>query len=414
MYLRLATLSFLAVFSLSSAKANPPKISVPAGFQASVFAEGVGRARHIVVRPNGDVLVALQRRAKGAGVVRLKDTNGDGRADDIERFGKVTGTGMALYKSYLYFGEPERIVRFKLSDTSLPIGDMEVVVDGFPDQGSHRSKTIAISPDGQLFVNVGAPSNACQIYSREPEVKGQDPCPQLERQAGVWVFDADTLGQTQVEDGKRYVTGLRNAVAIEWHGGSLYLAQHGRDQLSDLWPGYFGQADNTEKPAEEFHRVSEGDDLGWPYTYFDPIAKERKLAPEYGGDGNKAPEAGRYKDPDAYFPAHWGPNDVVFGTSETFPTRYKDGAFVAFHGSWNRYPDPQGGYKVTFLPMKDGAPTGDYEVFANGFTGKDGPIFQPGDADARPTGLAFGPDGALYISDSVEGTIWRITYGSES
>lgn len=108
-------------------------------------------------------------------------------------------------------------------------------------------------------------------------------------------------------------------------------------------------------------------------------------------------------------PAHWGPNDLLFYTGEQFPERYRSGAFIAFHGSWNRAPFPQGGYNVVFVPMRDGAVTGDWEVFADGFQGED-ELMSPRDATYRPTGLAQGPDGSMYISDSVTGRIWRVVY----
>ena len=109
------------------------------------------------------------------------------------------------------------------------------------------------------------------------------------------------------------------------------------------------------------------------------------------------------------FPAHWGPNDLLFYTGEHFPERYRGGAFIAFHGSWNRAPFPQGGYNIVFVSMQNGAVTGEWEVFADGFKGAE-PLMSPRDAVYRPTGLAQGPDGAVYISDSMTGRIWRVVY----
>ena len=112
------------------------------------------------------------------------------------------------------------------------------------------------------------------------------------------------------------------------------------------------------------------------------------------------------------YPAHWAPNDLLFYSGKNFPARYQDGAFIAFHGSWNRAPEPQAGYKVVFQPMKDGKPSGAYEVFADGFAGemKDN---SPRNAQYRPVGLAVGPDGSLYVSDSQKGRVWRISYGKK-
>jgi mono/diheme cytochrome c family protein len=137
------------------------------------------------------------------------------------------------------------------------------------------------------------------------------------------------------------------------------------------------------------------------------------LSPEYGGNGkipiSESKFAGQFKEPVMGFPGHWAPNDLLFYTGKQFPERYRNGAFIAFMGSWNRAPLPQGGYKVVFVPFKDGKPSGNYETFADGFAGIN-PIPDRGAAKYRPMGLAMGPDGALYISDYKKGRIWRIVY----
>lgn len=137
------------------------------------------------------------------------------------------------------------------------------------------------------------------------------------------------------------------------------------------------------------------------------------IAPEYGGDGLTEAPAGVYQSPLVALPAHWGPNAIAFYTAEAFPGRYRDGAFVALHGSWNRSPLPQGGFNVVFVPFEQGRPTGAWEVFADGFAGRPA-IEEPSEAAHRPTGLAVGPEGALYVSDSVEGRIWKITWAGGS
>jgi glucose/arabinose dehydrogenase len=112
------------------------------------------------------------------------------------------------------------------------------------------------------------------------------------------------------------------------------------------------------------------------------------------------------------FPAHWAPNDLLFYSGKNFPAKYQGGAFVAFHGSWNRAPEPQAGYKVVFQPMKAGKPAGAYEVFADGFAGVLADN-NPRNAQYRPVGLAIAPDGALYVSDSQKGRVWRISYAKK-
>ena len=207
---------------------------------------------------------------------------------------------------------------------------------------------------------------------------------------------------------------MRNAVAIEWNAEqkALFSVIHGRDSLDTLFPALYNAEDNATRQAEEFHQIVDGGDYGWPNTFFDNKLERRVLAPEYGGDAKKEPEAGKYPEPLVAYPAHWAPNDLLFYSGKNFPAKYQHGAFIAFHGSWNRAPEPQAGYKVVFQPMKDGKPSGAYEVFADGFAGemKDN---NPRNAQYRPVGLAVGPDGSLYVSDSQKGRVWRISYGKK-
>jgi glucose/arabinose dehydrogenase len=386
---------------------------VPEGFDAKVFAEGVGRARHVAVRDNGDVYVALRRPTEGSGIAALRDEDGDGAADRIEYFGDHAGTGIAVHGGFLYASSDDAIFRYPLpeDDALVPESGPEPVVEGFPQQRSHASKAFALDDSGNLFVNVGAPSNACQAEDRTQGSPGQQPCPLLDEHAGIWRFAADKTGQT-FSEGERFVTGTRNVVALEWSplAGELYFVMHGRDQLHDLFPDLYTAEESAELPAEEFHAVREGANYGWPYTYWDHRAGTRMVAPEYGGDGKTVAEDGEYAAPLLAFPAHWAPNDLLFCTAEgAFPEAAHGGAFIAFHGSWNRAPLPQGGYSVVFVPFEGAAPAGDWAVFADGFKGAE-VLADSDDAEFRPTGLAQGPDGALYIADSVKGRIWRVTY----
>jgi glucose/arabinose dehydrogenase len=184
---------------------------------------------------------------------------------------------------------------------------------------------------------------------------------------------------------------------------------HNRDQLDTLWPGQFTAEQNAELPAEALLKVSQGANFGWPYCYLDSNAHKLLLNPEYGGDGSKVGRCAQFTQPLLGFPGHWAPNDLLFYGATQFPAKYRGGAFIAFHGSWNRAPLPQKGYNVTFVPFSGGKPSGDYEVFANGFAGKT-PLARPNDAAARPDGLAVGPDGSLYVTDDIGGKIWRISY----
>jgi glucose/arabinose dehydrogenase len=184
--------------------------------------------------------------------------------------------------------------------------------------------------------------------------------------------------------------------------------QHGRDMLFQFYPELFTQQDGALNPAEEFFRLKPGADCGWPYCYYDNNKKAKLLNPEYGGDRVKAGDCAGKTQSIVQFPGHMAPNGLLFYTGSTFPEKYRNGAFIAFHGSWNRSPEPQEGYFVVFQPMKDGQPNGDWEVFADGFAGEKK---DPGGAKYRPCGLAQGPDGSLYISDDQKGRIWKVSYG---
>jgi len=384
-------------------------ITLPAGFCALVTVDGLGSARHLVVAPNGDVYVALQGDGAMGGVAALRDANGDGKFEIKEHFGEGSVTGIGLRNGYLYIAHFNDVQRFKMTPGQLkPAGAPETVVMGLPGVPQHGDKGLTFDGKGSLYVNVGAPSNACQMRDRQAKSAGQDPCPILEKNGGIWKFDENKLGQKQ-EDGTRFATGLRQMPAITWHDGAVYVAMNNRDQLDILWPGMFTAKENAERPAEPLYRAVAGSNFGWPYCFFDYGMKKFLTNPEYGGDGKSSTRCGSFTPPVAAYPAHWAPLDIVFYSGSQFPAHYKDGAFIAFHGSWNRAPEEQAGYNVTFQPFAGGKPSGDFEVFAKGFQGKT-PLNNPNDAVARPDGVAEGPDGSLYITDSQKGKIWRVLY----
>ncbi len=395
-------------------------LTLPSGFCASVFADSVAGARHLMVAPNGDVIVSTYGKRSGGeggsggtggGIVVLRDTNHDGHADRRSKFGDFRASEVALHGGYLYTENSTEILRypFKVGDME-PTGPMEVVVTGLPG-GGHAAKTFTFGPDGMLYVNIGSPTNACQEKDRQAESKGFDPCPQLETRAGIWRFSPDKLGQKE-SDGVHFARGIRNAVAITFTpNGQLYVMQHGRDQLGGsgggTWKQFFNDTANAELPAEEMLHVQQGDDFGWPYCYYDPFQHKKVLAPEYGGNGKEVGRCESKKGNVAWFPAHWAPNGILFYTGSQFPARYRDGAFVAFHGSWNRAPLPQAGYNVVFQPLRNGQASGQYELFASGLLSPDHPLTH------RPVGLAQAPDGSVYLSDDMGGRIWKIVYRGE-
>ena len=398
------------------------KLFLPADFKSVVVVDSLpGRARHIAVNDNGDVYVKLRfpdRGGKG-GNAALRDTNNDGRADIIETFGDYKndgsyGTAMRIHDGYLYFSSQLIVYRWKLTPGKLiPEGDIEEIVIDDHAHGSHEhvAKPIAFDNQGNLYVPFGAPSNACQVINRTPNSPGIDPCPLLNDHGGVWRFDANKKGQTQ-RDGVRFATGLRSIVAIDWNpvDENIYVVMHGRDDLLRLWPQLFSPWQSAMLPSEELLRLKEGTNAGWPYCYYDQLQEKKVLAPEYGGDGNIVGRCGEFQKPLIGFPGHWAPNDLFFYHGDQFPERYKNGAFVAFHGSTNRAPYPQSGFFIGFIPFDEkGEPTGKWEVFADGFAGVD-PIVNVSDAVYRPMGIAMGPDGSLYIAETEKGKIWRIVY----
>ena len=392
--------------------ATSENLTLPAGFTASTMISQVGNNRHIAVAPNGDIYVKLARLKEGKGIVILRDANKDGKLEVAGSLGNFTGTGIAFKNGYLYASSDDAIFRYKLSDqgTVADTDNPETIVKGLWNRRQHASKSFALDNAGNIYVNIGAPSNACQVVDRTKGSPGQDPCPILDSAGGIWQFKADKLNQGYA-DGVRYSTGLRNVVGLDWNNNinELFAMQHGRDALNTLYPEMFNAEQSAEIPAEEMFLVKNGSNFGWPYCYYDPIQKKKVLAPEYGGDGKKQDRCESMGNPVMAFPGHWAPNAMLFYSGNMFPEKYRNGVFIAFHGSWNRAPLKQKGYNVVFVPFKDGKPSGDYEVFADGFKGAT-EIDSPGQAEHRPCGLAQGADGALYISDSVKGTIWKITY----
>ncbi len=398
-------------------------ITLSPGFCATVFADHLGHARDLVVAPDGTVYLNTwsgryygnDKPPPGGFLLALKDTRGNGKADLIRRFGDGPesgnhgGTGIALYKGALYAETNDKIVRYALiPGASVPKGKPEIVVSGLPLTGDHPMHPFIISPKGELYVDLGSATNSCQQQNRILHSPGIQPCTELETRAGTWRYDANKTGQV-FSPAERFATGLRNGEGFAYDaGGRLFATQHGRDQLSQNWPELYTVQQGADQPAEELIQLTQGADFGWPECYYDNAQAKLVLAPEYGGDGGKAVGVCAQKQaPVAGFPGHWAPNSLVIYNGTQFPGPWRGGAFIAFHGSWNRAPLPQGGYNVVFQPLADGKASGKFVVFADGFAGA---IKDPGEAVHRPSGLAVGPDGALYITDDQHGRVWRVTY----
>ncbi|SDT22336.1 Glucose/arabinose dehydrogenase, beta-propeller fold [Mucilaginibacter mallensis] len=384
-------------------------LTLPSGFEASVVADNLGQARHLAITPQNDIYVKLNHFKNGKGILFLHQ-NGD-KATVANSFGNYGGTGMYIKDGYLYASSDEDVYRYKLNAKSEVINPdvPEKIISGLLNRREHESKSIVLDNDGNIYVNVGAYSNSCQFKDRQKGSIGRPGCPILDSAGGIWQFKADKLDQ-HYGDGVHYAKGIRNTVGLDWNqqNNQLYVMQHGRDQLHDLFPDLYTVQQSAVEPAECLYALKKGDDAGWPYIYYDQERHEKILAPEYGGDSKKTAGEGTI-DPTVAFPGHLAPDGLLFYTGNQFPERYKNGAFIAFHGSWNRAPEPQAGYFVVFQPFKDGKPDGKWEVFADGFAGTQAQK-ESGRAEHRPCGLAQGPDGSLYVSDDSKGTIYKITY----
>jgi glucose/arabinose dehydrogenase/mono/diheme cytochrome c family protein len=402
---------------------NDSGLKLPAGFCASIFADGIGHARHLVVAPNGVVYVNTWsgryygNRTPHAGgfLVALQDTTGAGKADINERFGETVqsggagGTGIGLYRGALFAEINDNIVRYALPAGSIvPQGPAVPIVTGLPLGGDHPMHPFVIDGNGSMYIDVASATNACQGQNRTPKSPGINPCTELETRGGIWRYDANKTNQGFSSSG-RFATGIRNAegFAID-AAGYLFVTQHRRDQLHADWPDQYKPEEEATLPAEELLLLKQGADYGWPECYYDGVQGKLVLAPEYGGDGGKKVGPCATKNPPiAAFPAHWAPNAMVLYDKAQFPAHYRHGVFIAFHGSWNRAPYPQGGYNVVFQSLAGDHASGQCEIFADGFAGA---VKSPDQAAHRPSGVAVGPDGSLFISDDVRGRIYRVVY----
>ena len=397
-------------------------LQLPAGFCATIFADGIGHSRHMVVAPSGVLYVNTwsgryygnDTPPAGGFLVALQDKNGAGKADVTERFGETVqgggagGTGIGMYKGSIYAEINDRIVRYSLPSGSIvPSPSADTIVSGLPLGGDHPMHPFIINAEGSMYVDVATATNSCQLKNRTLKSPGANPCTELETRGGIWRYDANKTNQT-FSTTDRYATGIRNGegFAID-SSGRIFVTQHGRDQLHANWPDLYKPDQEATLPAEELLLLKPKGDYGWPECYYDSFVQKLVLAPEYGGDGKKIGVCANKIAPAAEFPAHWAPNAMARYDQKQFPARYRDGVFIAFHGSWNRAPYAQGGYNVVFQPLAGDRSSGNCEIFADGFAG---PVKSPAKAQHRPTGLAVGPNGSLYVSDDVSGRIYRITY----
>ncbi|MBD2498069.1 sorbosone dehydrogenase family protein [Nostoc sp. FACHB-280] len=354
-----------------------PVLRVPPGFQVNVFAEGLDAPRWLALTPSGDVLVTETRENR---IRLLRDSNGDGVADVSQTFASANNGlnipfGMAFAGNYFFLGNTDAVLQFPYSKGQKQLSGTGTKIADLPGGGynQHWTRNVVAAPDGKkLYVSVGSRSNV-----DEEELP----------RASVQVMNLDG-SQKQT-----FAFGLRNPVGLDFHPVTkeLYTTVNERDGIGDdLVPDYFT-------------RIQQGEFYGWPYTYLTP----NKLDPRQTANGkSKRPDlAARTRTPDVLFQAHSAALGVQFYDGRTFPNRYKNGAFVAFRGSWNR--DRGTGYKVVFVPFNtQGRPQGNYEDFLTGF------LLNPSTPTTwgRPVGLLVLPDGSLLVTEEANNRIYRIQY----
>lgn len=343
-----------------------PNIKLPEGFSIHVFAKNVKNVRSMTLSPNGILYAGSRDEGK---LYAMKDENKDGIADKVLVLaeGLNKPTGITYHDGDLYVSEISRILIYRGIDTKLnAVPKPEVLPYTFPSEEHHGWKFIDFGPDGKLYVPVGAPCNIC---NREEEDK---------RFASILRMDAD--GQ----HAEVFASGIRNSVGFAWHPqtNELWFTDNGRDWLGDDIP-----------PCELNHAPKAGMHFGYPYCHDGTI-----LDPEYG----KGKNCEDYTAPARNLGPHTAPLGMTFYTGTMFPEKYRNGVFIAEHGSWNRTQPI--GYRVTFVPLEGNKATG-YEFFAEGW------LTANGERSGRPVDVLQWPDGSILISDDFGDAIYRVTYG---
>lgn len=354
-----------------------PTLRVPPGFSVNVFADNLDAPRWLALTPNGDVLVTETRQNR---IRLLRDTNGDGVADVRKTFaGSQNGLnipfGMAFANNYFFLGNTDAVLRFPYQKGEEQItGNGQKITDLTPGgYRQHWTRNVVASPDGKkLYISIGSRSNV-----------DEEPLPR----ASVQVMNLDGSNR------QTFAFGLRNPVGLDFHPktGELYTTVNERDGIGDdLVPDYLT-------------RIRSGEFYGWPYAYLTP----NKLDPRRirSGRSERPDLAARTKTPDVLFQAHSAALGLQFYDGKTFPEKYRNGAFVAFRGSWNR--NAGTGYKIAFVPFNaQGRPLGYYEDFLTGF------LIDPSRPTTwgRPVGLLVLPDGSVLFTEEANNRIYRIQY----
>jgi glucose/arabinose dehydrogenase len=361
--------------------ANPPSIIpwpkgkmpvAPPGFEVSLFAEDLDHPRTISVLPNGDVLVMESLRQAGSRVILFRDPQKQGKPSVRRVFLRRLNMafGMALVGNRLYVGNTDGIVVYPYSLGEEQIRRQPEKILDLPGGGHYTRNVIADAAGKKLYISVGSATNV-----DEQRIDEKDP-----RRAAILQINLDGSGM------RVFAGGLRNPVGMDWEPKTniLWTVVNERDGLGDeLVPDYLTS-------------VREGAFYGWPYSYFGQNEDPRKK-------GQRPDLVAKAIAPDYALGSHVAPLGLVFYQGASFPARYHGGAFIGMHGSWNR--SDLVGYKVAFVPFRNGKPSGDLEDFLTGFTV--GP--RSSEVYGRPVGVAVWTDGSLLVSDDGSGKIWRVS-----
>jgi glucose/arabinose dehydrogenase len=348
------------------------RLQLPEGFQVNIFAQGLGNVRMMSVAPDGTVFVT--RRAEGD-VIALADLDGDGVADEPQVNVVASDLpyvhGITLNGNQMYLATDTRVL---VADWpgGADLGTPADIISDLPTGGQHPNRTLAISPDGALFITVGSTCNACD----EPDPEN----------ATILRANPDGSGR------EIFAEGLRNTIGFGWHPatGELWGFDHGSD-----WRG-------DDQPPEELNRLEQGRHYGWPFCFSDQQPDLFVPAPPPGGTG-RAAFCQRTTAPVLEYTAHSAPIGMVFYTADQFPADYQNDAFVAMRGSWNR--SEPSGYKVVRVVFDDNGQPTEIQDFMTGF------LIEEQIANfGRIAGVAIAADGSLLISEDTNGIIYRISY----
>jgi glucose/arabinose dehydrogenase len=344
------------------------QLQVPAGFTIAEYASGLERPRYMALGPNNELLISDS--SDSGAVYILFDKNHDNKAEDRKKLidGLNRPYGLAFWKDYLYVGEPTSIKRYKYDAKTMTVGKGEEVVSLSGMGRGHWTRTVLFDRKGEkMYVGVGSGSN---VDAGEPEVR-----------AAINRYNPDGSGH------EIFAAGTRNPIGLAWQPGTetLWAAVQERDLLGDdLVPDYFTS-------------IKQGGFYGWPYAYTGPHEDPRRK-------GEKPELVAKTLTPDLPLQAHVAVLDSRFYTGKMFPKEYRDGAFIAEHGSWNR--SKRVGQSIVFVPFKNGKPTGEVRDFLTGW------LLSPDKREVwgRPVGLLQMPDGSLLVSDDGGKKVWRISY----